>query len=113
VSVLIAAFMSLSPGWAAVDPVSLKLSFFTSDRSHIYQDSVKPFMDAVSAAASGLAYIDVYFSGGIAKRVCLTSGAGFRTRGKRACRRCLNSGNTADCPAACSSRLRPASIVPR
>jgi TRAP-type C4-dicarboxylate transport system substrate-binding protein len=61
----VAAFIALSPGLAAADPVNLKLSFFTSDRSHIYEYSVKPFGDAVNAAGNGLVHIDVHFSGAI------------------------------------------------
>jgi TRAP-type C4-dicarboxylate transport system substrate-binding protein len=61
----VAAFIALSPGLAAADPVNLKLSFFTSDRSHIYEYSVKPFVDAVNAAGNGLVHIDVHFSGAI------------------------------------------------
>lgn len=50
-------------GWAA--PVVLKLSFYTSDRSAIYQCQVKPFVDAVNAEGAGLVRIEVYFSGAI------------------------------------------------
>lgn len=46
-------------------PVKLKFSFFTSDRSTIYQAKIKPFVDAVNADAGGLVQIDVYFSGAI------------------------------------------------
>ena len=50
-------------GWAA--PIVLKLSFYTSDRSTIYQCQVKPFVDAVNADGAGLVKIEVYFSGAI------------------------------------------------
>jgi TRAP-type C4-dicarboxylate transport system substrate-binding protein len=62
---LVAAGMFLLPGLAATDPTNLKLSFFTSDRSQIYQGSVKPFVDAVNADTAGLVHIEVYFSGAI------------------------------------------------
>lgn len=55
----------LLPTLAAADPVNLKLSFFTSDRSQIYQNSVKPFVDAVNAEGGGLVHIEVFFSGAI------------------------------------------------
>ena len=50
-------------GWAA--PTVLTLSFYTSDRSTIYQCQVKPFVDAVNAEGAGVVRIDVYFSGAI------------------------------------------------
>lgn len=55
----------LLPARAAADPIKLKLSFFTSDRSRIYQCQVKPFVDAVNAEGKGLIEIAVYFSGAI------------------------------------------------
>lgn len=55
----------LLPRAAAADPINLKLSFFTSDRSQIYQTSIKPFVDAVNTAANRLVHIEVYFSGAI------------------------------------------------
>jgi TRAP-type transport system periplasmic protein len=60
-----AAAVLLWPALAAADPINLKLSFFTSDRSLIYQTSVKPFVDAVNAQGNGLIHIEVYFSGAI------------------------------------------------
>ncbi len=60
-----AAFICLSANLAAAEPVKLKLSFFTSDRSQIYQTLVKPFVDAVNAAGNGLVHIEVFFSGAI------------------------------------------------
>jgi TRAP-type C4-dicarboxylate transport system substrate-binding protein len=59
------AALLLLPEWAAADPIELKLSFFTSDRSSIYQCQVKPFVDAVNAEGKGLIEITVYFSGAI------------------------------------------------
>lgn len=63
--VIMAAGIFLSPALAAAEPINLKLSFFTSDRSHIYQGSVKPFVDAVNADGAGLIHIEVFFSGAI------------------------------------------------
>ena len=50
---------------AQADPITLKLSFFTSDRSNIYQNSIKPFVDAVNKDGKGIVEIKVYFSGAI------------------------------------------------
>ncbi len=55
------------PAVATADPIKLKFSFFTSDRSYIYQREIKPFVDGVNAAGKGLIEIDMYFSGGISK----------------------------------------------
>ncbi len=46
-------------------PIALKLSFFTSDRSSVYQCQIKPFVDAVNDEGRGQVKIDVYFSGAI------------------------------------------------
>ena|ERR1700733_712457 len=56
---------ALLPCMAAAEPIKLRLSFFTSDRSVIYQNSIKPFVDAVNDEGKGLIEIDVYFSGAI------------------------------------------------
>lgn len=47
---------------ARAEPIKLKLSFFTSDRSYIYQNQAKPFVDAVNDEGQGLIEIDVDFS---------------------------------------------------
>ena len=54
---------------AADEPITLKLSFFASDRTDAYQSAVKPFVDAVNAEAKakGLLHIHVYFSGALGK----------------------------------------------
>jgi TRAP-type transport system periplasmic protein len=59
----------LAPVVAAAEPIELKFSFFTSDRSQIYQNSVKPFVDAVNADGDRLVHIEVYFSGGISAEI--------------------------------------------
>ena len=64
--IVIVAF-ALAPPLAAADPIKLKFSFFTSDRSNIYQTQVKPFVDAVNAEGKGLIEIEMYFSGAISK----------------------------------------------
>jgi TRAP-type C4-dicarboxylate transport system substrate-binding protein len=54
---------SLVPVTAAAEPVNLKFSYFSSDRSLLYAAAVKPFTDAVNEAAKGVVHIDVHFSG--------------------------------------------------
>jgi TRAP-type C4-dicarboxylate transport system substrate-binding protein len=61
------AAVLLLPLTAAADPVTLKLSFFTSDRSIAYQTAVKPFVDAVNSEGEGVLKIDVYLSGALGK----------------------------------------------
>lgn len=55
----------LLPCMAAAQTIELKFSFFTSDRSNIYQTSIKPFVDAVNDEGKGLIEIKMYFSGAI------------------------------------------------
>ena len=57
----------LLPLAATAEPVTLKLSFFTSDRSIAYQAAVKPFVDAINADGQGPLKIDVYPSGALGK----------------------------------------------
>jgi TRAP-type C4-dicarboxylate transport system substrate-binding protein len=65
----IAAFIAsvAGPRLADAEPIKLKFSFFTSDRSSIYQNTVRPFVDAVNADGKGLIEIEMYFSGAISK----------------------------------------------
>jgi TRAP-type C4-dicarboxylate transport system substrate-binding protein len=56
---------ALLPSLATAEPVELKFSFFTSDRSNIYQTTIKPFVEAVNNEGKGLIEIKVYFSGAI------------------------------------------------
>ncbi len=44
---------------AGAEPITLKMPFFTSDRSTIYQCQIKPFLDAVNADATGAIRIEV------------------------------------------------------
>jgi TRAP-type C4-dicarboxylate transport system substrate-binding protein len=55
----------LFPSMATAEPIELKFSFFTSDRSNIYQNEIKPFVDAVNDEGKGLIEIKMYFSGAI------------------------------------------------
>jgi TRAP-type C4-dicarboxylate transport system substrate-binding protein len=59
--------IALSPSTASAEPIKLKLSLISSDRSLIYRGCVKPFVDAVNAEAKGLLEIEVYFSGALSK----------------------------------------------
>ncbi len=47
---------------AAAEPITLKLSFFSSDRSLLYLVGPKPFVDAVNAEGRGRVRIEPYFS---------------------------------------------------
>jgi len=58
---------ALIPAAAGAHPIKLKLAFFTSDRSVVYQAAVKPFVDAVNAEAKGLLEIEIHFSGALGK----------------------------------------------
>ena len=62
-----ATVLILLPAMAAAEPTKLKLSFYTSDRSNIYQNSIKPFVEAVNHDGQGLIEIEVYFGGTINK----------------------------------------------
>lgn len=53
------------PTLVCAEPIKLKLSFFTSDRSLIYRASIKPFVDAVNEEGKDIVQIEVYFSGAI------------------------------------------------
>lgn len=57
--------LGLFPVLATAEPITLKLSFFSSDRTNIYRCQIKPFVDAVNADGADLIQIKVYFSGAI------------------------------------------------
>jgi TRAP-type C4-dicarboxylate transport system substrate-binding protein len=59
---LIATALLLIPALAAAGPITLKLAFFSSDRTHLYRSGVAPFVDAVNKAGRGRVHIDVYLS---------------------------------------------------
>jgi TRAP-type C4-dicarboxylate transport system substrate-binding protein len=52
---------------ARAEPVTLKLSFFTSDRTVAYAAAIKPFVDAVNKEGEGVVRIKVYPSGTLGK----------------------------------------------
>jgi TRAP-type C4-dicarboxylate transport system substrate-binding protein len=55
----------LLPAFARAEPINLKLSFITSDRSSLYQCYVQPFVEAVNTDGAGVVQIQPYFSGAI------------------------------------------------
>lgn len=57
----------LLPNAAVAHPLTLKLPFFSSDRTIAYRTAVKPFVDAINREGEGLLHIDVYFSGSLGK----------------------------------------------
>jgi TRAP-type C4-dicarboxylate transport system substrate-binding protein len=57
----------LLPSLAAGEPITLKLSFFTSDQSVTYLSAVKPFVDAINLNGADLLHIDVFLSGTLGK----------------------------------------------
>ena len=61
------ALVLLLPLAARAEPTTVKLSFYTSDRSSIYQNSIKPFVDAVNRDGKGLIEIKVEFSSAITR----------------------------------------------
>ena len=63
------AIALLLPLAAAAEPIELKLSFFSSDKTDAYRDGVKPFVDAVNAEGKGLITIKVYPNGALGKAV--------------------------------------------
>jgi TRAP-type C4-dicarboxylate transport system substrate-binding protein len=64
---LLAAALASSVSAASAEPIKLKLSYFSSDRTTTYHATIKPFVDAVNAQAAGLLEIEVYFSGALGK----------------------------------------------
>lgn len=51
----------------AAEPIKLKLSFYSSDRSLTYRTTVERFVTAVNSDGRGLLEIEVYFSGTLGK----------------------------------------------
>lgn len=60
----LAAFLPMS---AVAQPVTLKLSFFTSDTEINYVKAIKPWVDAVNADPSGAVKIEAYPNGALGK----------------------------------------------
>lgn len=66
-AVVLALAGVLLPGNAFSEPIKLKLSYFSSDRTMLYLGGVKPFVDAINDEAKDLLEIEVYFSGALGK----------------------------------------------
>lgn len=47
---------------ASAEPITLKLAFFSSDRSHLYLSGVKPFIDAINLEGAGRVRVVPYLS---------------------------------------------------
>ena len=63
----IVATALLLPAIAVAEPITLKLSFFTSDRTVAYQTAIKPFVDAINREGKNLLHVQVYPSGTLGK----------------------------------------------
>ena len=65
------AFLALAmyPAVAQADPITLKLAFFSSDRSTTYVAAVKPFVDAVNAEGKGVVEIILYLGGVLGREI--------------------------------------------
>lgn len=62
---LIAVVLALLPLSAVAEPITLKVSFWSSDRSPAYLSLVKPFVDAINREGRDLLNLKVYFSGAL------------------------------------------------
>src|SRR5215218_3224000 len=65
-----AAIVILAWAWvpsALAGPVTLKLAYFSSDRTTTYVAVVKPFLDAVNAGGQGIVQIEPHLSGVLGK----------------------------------------------
>jgi TRAP-type transport system periplasmic protein len=58
---------ALLPLASEAEPITLKLSYYSSDRSATYLQLIKPFVDAVNGDGQGLLNIQVYFSGALGR----------------------------------------------
>src|ERR1700678_2030925 len=63
------ASFGLWPALSAAAPTTLKLAFFSSDRSVTYRGAIQPFIDAVNSDAKGLVKIDLYSGGILGKEI--------------------------------------------
>ena len=62
---MIVAAVILLPALAQAEPITLKLAFFSSDRTHLYRAGVKPFVDAVNKEGKDRVKIEVHLSGSL------------------------------------------------
>jgi TRAP-type C4-dicarboxylate transport system substrate-binding protein len=59
----------LLPAQSMAEPVTLKLAYFSSDRTFTYQGGIKPFVDSVNNEGSGVVTIEPHVSGALGKDV--------------------------------------------
>ena len=64
---MLALTLANAPASSVADPIRLKLSFFTSDRSVAYETAIKPFVDAVNQEGKGVVQVEVYLSGSLGR----------------------------------------------
>lgn len=67
--VLTVALATLLPFAAAADPVRLKFAFFAPDTELTWVTTIRPFIDAVNAEASGVIRIDGYPNGALSRNL--------------------------------------------
>jgi TRAP-type C4-dicarboxylate transport system substrate-binding protein len=60
---------ALWPAPSVAEPITLKLAFFSSDRSLTYRGAIEPFIEAVNAEGKGLIKIDLYSGGILGKEI--------------------------------------------
>ena len=65
----VAMAIAIGPCAVAAEPITLKLAYFSSDRTGIYEAGIRPFVEAVNAEGAGLVNIEVAFSGTLGKDV--------------------------------------------
>ena len=66
-SFALAAAMTLLCPFAVAQPIQLKLAYFGSEDTTLYQAGIKPFMDAVNAEGKDLLVIKAYSNGALGK----------------------------------------------
>jgi TRAP-type transport system periplasmic protein len=60
---------ALSSAPSVAEPITLKLAFFSSDRSLTYRGAIEPFINAVNSEGKGLVKIDLYSGGILGKEI--------------------------------------------
>jgi TRAP-type C4-dicarboxylate transport system substrate-binding protein len=60
---------ALLPAPLVAEPITLKLAFFSSDRSLTYRGAIEPFIEAVNSEGKGLVKIDLYSGGILGKEI--------------------------------------------
>jgi TRAP-type transport system periplasmic protein len=60
---------ALWPRLSIAEPITLKLAFFSSDRSLTYRGAIQPFIEAVNSEGKGFIKIDLYSGGILGKEI--------------------------------------------